>query len=145
MFIDGVLHRETSNWNHILNDITFLDLRPGSGLGLKGAMRILALPWPGLVPLVRPTRRLHEQGTPASVYAIQVAYCGSDFICPTGQMHCPQSSRVRLRGPGASSGRHMHRRRRRSACAVVIVFEFDDAGRWPNRHLQRESEIKLMT
>ena len=24
-FIDGVLHRETSNWNHILNDITFLD------------------------------------------------------------------------------------------------------------------------
>jgi len=24
-FIDGVLHRETSIWNHILNDITFLD------------------------------------------------------------------------------------------------------------------------
>ena len=24
-FIDGGLHRETSNWNHILNDVTFLD------------------------------------------------------------------------------------------------------------------------
>ena len=24
-FIDGVLHRETSNWNHKLNDYTFLD------------------------------------------------------------------------------------------------------------------------
>ena len=25
VFIDGVLHRESSNWNHKLNDITFLD------------------------------------------------------------------------------------------------------------------------
>ena len=24
-FIDGVLHRETSNWNHKINDYTFLD------------------------------------------------------------------------------------------------------------------------
>ena len=25
VFIDGVLHRDTSNWNHKLNDNTFLD------------------------------------------------------------------------------------------------------------------------
>ena len=25
VFMDGVLHRETRNWNHKLNDITFLD------------------------------------------------------------------------------------------------------------------------
>ena len=29
VFIGGVLHRETSHWNHKLNDITFLDSAQG--------------------------------------------------------------------------------------------------------------------